>query len=152
MTIFNGHFLVQQPSPVEGGEIVEVLVTMVTISDVSKEVSKEVKDRIMVKDNLPAGLSDNSRLRQLCLDHVKLDIIGIAESKLVGNTTLSIPNYIWIDHNRTALHKKSQIWVRWSEFPNMWKAYWSIIPLKHLTNHMRVFYGSNVHQSLRTLL
>ena len=51
MTILNGHILVQQPSPVEGGEIVEVLVTMVTIS----EVSKEVEDSIMVKDNLPAG-------------------------------------------------------------------------------------------------
>ncbi len=40
---------------------------------------------------------------------LKRDIIGIAESKLVRYTTLSIFTYNCIGHNKTALHKKPDI-------------------------------------------
>ena len=53
--------------------------------------------------------SKNSKIRKLCVDFADLDIIGIAETHLVGKDELKIPGYIWFGQNRQALHRNAGI-------------------------------------------
>ena len=48
--------------------------------------------------------SDNFILRNSCISHLNLDIIGIAESHLMKNETLSVEGYQWFGQNRDSLH------------------------------------------------
>ena len=48
--------------------------------------------------------SDNFILRNSCISHLNLDIIGIAESHLMKDETLSVEGYQWFGQNRDRLH------------------------------------------------
>lgn len=53
--------------------------------------------------------SDNHRVREAGIQHLDLDLIGIAETKLTGDNVLNIPGYTWFGHNRTALHARARV-------------------------------------------
>lgn len=48
--------------------------------------------------------SDNHELRSQCVVSSDLDLIGIAETHLVGHKTIKVEKYRWYAHNRTALY------------------------------------------------
>ena len=51
--------------------------------------------------------SYNSRIRELCIRYKDIDILGIAESHIVGENQLCIPDYTWFGRNRK---KHNQAW------------------------------------------
>ena len=52
--------------------------------------------------------SDNYQVRHKCIASLGLDIIGIAESHLVGSNVLSLPGFKWFGHNRSVIHPRAR--------------------------------------------
>ncbi len=50
----------------------------------------------------------NYILRHACIQHMDLDIIGVAETHLRNEKGLDFPGYAWFGHNRTVLHHKAK--------------------------------------------
>ena len=48
--------------------------------------------------------SDNFLTRDTIVNHLDLDIIGIAETHLIDNNVINCKNYKWFGHNRTNIH------------------------------------------------
>ena len=47
-------------------------------------------------------------IRKECLDSLNLDIIGVAESHLLGQNSLEIDGYKWFGNNRKSVHTKAR--------------------------------------------
>ena len=52
--------------------------------------------------------SDNFNLRLSCILGSDFDILGLAETHLVGENTISINGYSWYGLNRKKLHRKAR--------------------------------------------
>jgi hypothetical protein len=52
--------------------------------------------------------SDIYYLRSSCVLYLNYDIIGIAESHLLGDSVLELDGYRWYGFNRAHIHKKLQ--------------------------------------------
>ena len=50
---------------------------------------------------------DKHLIRSKCIQEEKIDLIGIAESHLKGNSEISVDGFKWYGHNRTVLHKRA---------------------------------------------
>ena len=48
--------------------------------------------------------SDNAILRSACIKALNLEIIGIAETHLLDNNTISVEGFRWYGQNRTSIH------------------------------------------------
>lgn len=52
--------------------------------------------------------SNNYRIRKAVMDFSCLDVVGIAESHLVGDNELNVPGYVWLGQNRKKLHIRAK--------------------------------------------
>ena len=52
--------------------------------------------------------TDNYELRHSYLSYMGFDVLGIAESHLVGNQILDIPGYTWLGLNRKLIHPRAK--------------------------------------------
>jgi hypothetical protein len=50
-------------------------------------------------------LSDSSKIRALCVKHMDIDILGIAESHLVSGGVINMAGYTWLGQNRAKNRK-----------------------------------------------
>ena len=48
--------------------------------------------------------SDNAILRSACIKALNLEIVGIAETHLLDNNTISVEGFRWYGQNRTSIH------------------------------------------------
>jgi hypothetical protein len=52
--------------------------------------------------------SDNHFIRSSCVNHLNLDIVGIAETHLMKNNVICMDGYRWFGQNRKALHVRAK--------------------------------------------
>ena len=48
--------------------------------------------------------SDNYSVRETCIRHFNLDIIGISETHLKDNNNIDFEGYTWFSNNRSNTH------------------------------------------------
>ena len=52
--------------------------------------------------------TDNNILRSSCVINSSIDIIGIAETHLLGRNVLHLDGYTWFGYNRTNIHRNAR--------------------------------------------
>lgn len=53
-------------------------------------------------------MSENYQLRKDCVNDLELDIIGLAETHLIGNSNINVEGYSWFGQNRRSLHFRAR--------------------------------------------
>ncbi len=85
------------------------------------------------------------------MEHVRLDIIGVAESKLIGKSELDIPEYRWFGHNRLELHRNAKTGSGGLGFL-VHESLFEWFNISLLDKSIKAFYGLNALQNIWILV